>query len=273
MKKQETKRKKAVHAVIITLALFAFAYKFKAQDKIYFHNGDGIFAKVIEVNDTEIKYKAHDNLSGPLHIILRSDVRLISYENGIKEVFGNEHLNPVTVTPHLAKDTDNFMPPKSRTFAGPRFGFTYITVGTIADKLSKDGKNPVITQFGWQFETRMFSIQDGTQGIVEFIPLIGGMEQGTFLPSANLLIGLRGGGERAYEFALGPNLSLAGLGMVFAAGANFRSGYINFPVNIAFVPSVNHVDTYQDASGAAYKKTIRTGFRISLTVGFNMRKT
>ena len=35
---------------------------------------------------------------------------------------------------------------------------------------------------------------------------------------------------------MGPNLSLGGISMVFVSGYNFKSGDLNMPVNIGFVP-------------------------------------
>ncbi len=60
----------------------------------------------------------------------------------------------------------------------------------------------------------------------------------------------------------GPNLSLSGIGMVFAVGKNFQSGNLNFPVNIAFVPG----------KSSAWGDGDPTGDRISLMLGFNMSK-
>ena len=135
---------------------------------------------------------------------------------------------------------------------GPRVGFTQISAGKTANNLkSKMGVNPFITQFGWQFETQFFSLSSGTCGLIEVVPLIGGLEQGVILPSGNLLIGLRN--HKGYEFGFGPNLSLAGPALVLAAGVTFHSEDVNFPVNIALVPS-------------------KDGMRLSLLVGFNARK-
>ncbi len=79
------------------------------------------------------------------------------------------------------------------------------------------------------------------------------MEQGKFLHSVSSLIGVRAGS--GFEFAVGPNLSVGGVGMVFSIGQNFTSGNLNLPMNLAFVPG-------RDGSGS----------RISLMVGFNMSK-
>jgi hypothetical protein len=58
-----------------------------AQDVITTKKGEDIFSKVVEITLSEIKYRKHDNLSGPLISILKSDVMLIRYENGTKDVF------------------------------------------------------------------------------------------------------------------------------------------------------------------------------------------
>ena len=130
---------------------------------------------------------------------------------------------------------------------GPRFGFTYITDGSLMYNLNDlpnvSNANPLIAQFGWQFE-RQFMNAGHTAGIVEFIPLIGGFEQGLFLPSFSTLVGIRK--SNGFELAVGPNLSLSGIGMVLGAGFNIKRGDINFPINIAFVPSVNKVLNFND---------------------------
>ena len=133
--------------------------------------------------------------------------------------------------------------------SGPRFGFTYISDGSlmynINDLPNVSKANPLIAQFGWQFE-KQFMNAGNTAGIVEFIPLIGGFEQGLFLPSFSTLVGIRS--ANGFELAVGPNLSLSGVGMVLGAGFNLKSGNINFPINIAYVPSVNRVFDFNDYS-------------------------
>lgn len=178
--------------------------------------------------------------------------------------------------------------------SGPRIGFTYITPGSLIDNLSDlpniGEANPVIAQFGWQLETR-FMDAGTTAGIVEFIGLIGGFEQGLFLPSISTMVGFRK--SSGFELAAGPNLSLSGVSMVIGAGFNFKSGNINFPVNIAYVPSISKseitqhsqdawVDYVYDADGnyttvqhpAIPEISVNrdTGHRISIIVGFNSSK-
>jgi hypothetical protein len=56
-------------------------------DEVILKNGDTFQAKVIEIGVTEIKYKKCNNLEGPTVSIFKSDVFLIKYANGTKEVF------------------------------------------------------------------------------------------------------------------------------------------------------------------------------------------
>ena len=104
-------------------------------------------------------------------------------------------------------------------------------------------------------------------------------------------------GARTYsglEFAVGPNLSMGGIAMVFGIGYNFRSGDLNMPVNIAFVPgriatrNIEGIweDVYYDPDGipdngdeyleqevktsGPYNVDYHTGNRFSITFGFNL---
>ena len=59
----------------------------KAQDIIVKTNAEEIKSKVLEVTQTEIKYKKFENLTGPTYSISKSETFMIKYENGIKDVF------------------------------------------------------------------------------------------------------------------------------------------------------------------------------------------
>ena len=91
---------------------------------------------------------------------------------------------------------------------GPRMGFSLAT-GDAANVLtgpeSEGGYNmyPVTFQFGWQKEWQYLSAGD-FQALVEFIPMIGGLESGKFIPSMTFLNGFRMG-KKGWEFAFGPS--------------------------------------------------------------------
>jgi hypothetical protein len=137
--------------------------------------------------------------------------------------------------------------------SGPRIGVTGITPGQATDELG----SYFIGQYGWQLETR-FSNGEGFCGLAEFVFLVGGTEQGYFLPSISSLVGYRN--TNGFEAAVGPNISITGIGFVLAMGYNFKSGSLNIPVNLSWVPSTNNP---LFGSGP-------TGHRISITFGFNM---
>ena len=191
------------------------------------------------------------------------------------------------------------------SLAGPRIGVVYITaspgsmwlngdidldeIGDLPPNYDEIVKGAFTTLYGWQWESRFAEGGDVT-GIVEWVALAGGMERGKFLPSVSSLVGART--NSGFEFAIGPNLSLSGVGMVFGLGYNFKSGNLNMPVNIAFLPgrkSSSTVETYIEndqgpdglwgtsddingGPGPSYDVDYNTGSRISITVGFNMNR-
>lgn len=71
--------------IILTLGIFTASVF--SQDIITKKTGEDISAKVTEVTQTEIKYKKYDNLEGPIFSILKSEVLMIRYENGTKDIF------------------------------------------------------------------------------------------------------------------------------------------------------------------------------------------
>jgi hypothetical protein len=203
-----------------------------------------------------------------------------------------------------------------QSLAGPRLGVVYISASPASAFLNGDFKifkeykseadveedydniansGALTSLYGWQFESR-FADGGNITGIVEWIVLVAGMERGKFLPSVSSMVGART--ASGLEFAVGPNLSLANLGisMVLGVGYNFKVGKLNMPVNFAFVPGnnkerdiswenegevlvdpdgiPNNGDEYSDWQYEHGKKevTFNTGHRFSITCGFNLNK-
>ncbi len=72
---------------LLLIILFASSSNFiKAQDTLTMRSGENIIVKIIEVGSSEVKYKKIDNLNGPSFSILKSEVSMIQYENGSKDV-------------------------------------------------------------------------------------------------------------------------------------------------------------------------------------------
>ncbi len=59
-----------------------------AQDVIVRKDGSTILSKVIEIGNTEVKYKKFSNQNGPTYAN-KSAIQTINYENGEKETFDN----------------------------------------------------------------------------------------------------------------------------------------------------------------------------------------
>ena len=198
-----------------------------------------------------------------------------------------------------------------QSLAGPRIGIVLISespgaaflngdlpldkFGELPSNYSDITKNAITSLYGWQWESR-FADAGSVTGIVEWIALVAGMERGKFLPSVSSMVGART--ATGLEFAIGPNLSLNGISMVFGAGYTFKSGNLNLPVNFAFVPGrketmnigseyeykpvtidpdgiPNNGDEYFDEEYTlipAYTVDYNTGSRFSITLGFNLVK-
>jgi len=86
--------------------------------------------------------------------------------------------------------------------------------------------------------------------MTEFVVLVGGMEQGLFLPSASWLLGVRK--PDGWEAGIGPTITGAGVQLAMAAGITRSLGYLNVPFNVALAPG-------------------RRGAALSITTGFTMR--
>ena len=149
---------------------------------------------------------------------------------------------PVLVPPR----TDNV------SLGGPRFGVTYLSDGIVEYLADNEiDVSGMVTQFGWQFEKQFYGGGGGPAAVTEWVLLVGGLEQGAFLPSLSWLVGLRT--ERGAEIGVGPNVTPAGAALALAAGVTTRMGALNIPINVAVVPS-------------------KRGLRVSVLTGFSMRR-
>lgn len=118
---------------------------------------------------------------------------------------------------------------------GPRFGFTTFT-GETADRRDLAGLEPIMSQFGWQFETQIVSMTGGSKALMEWVFLVGGVEQDELNLSLGWLAGYRLASN--VEFGVGPNISMTKDGdrttsMLMAAGTTMPFGDLYVPVNVA----------------------------------------
>jgi hypothetical protein len=150
---------------------------------------------------------------------------------------------------------------------GPRIGVSYVLVGfeefdAEVQNIFPDSSRqyiPIFTQFGLNLEQRIRLGDTKSHFAFQEVLLLGGLDQGIFLPSLSVLVGFRS--RAGLEFGLGPNLSLnrssghlaLSLAVAFSAGWTFVFSNVFVPVDLAFVPSPQ-------------------GSRLSVLSGFNFKK-
>lgn len=74
---------------IMTISFLILTSYLYAQDTIRTISGDEIIAKVLEVNNKEIKYKKTSNINGPTYLLKKNEIISITYTNGETEVLLN----------------------------------------------------------------------------------------------------------------------------------------------------------------------------------------
>jgi hypothetical protein len=102
---------------------------------------------------------------------------------------------------------DNYL-----NLSGPRMGYTFFTgegAEVIRAGKSQGGydRNPAFFQMGYQFEKQYLN-QGNVQALVEFVPMITGLDQGLFIPSLTLFNGIRNN-KNGLEFAVGPSINIS----------------------------------------------------------------
>jgi len=81
---------------------FSFTSSFlDAQDTLYKTYGSKQIVKIIEVNETQVKYKPASNLNGPGYVINKVDILKIAYETGLIDSF------PKNITKNKIPDPRN----------------------------------------------------------------------------------------------------------------------------------------------------------------------
>ena len=80
--------------LLLAIAMLSISQSF-AQDRLFFLNGDETDVKITEVTSSEVKYKRLDNLEGPSFSTLKTELFMIKYANGDKEMITAQNAEPV----------------------------------------------------------------------------------------------------------------------------------------------------------------------------------
>jgi hypothetical protein len=171
-------------------------------------------------------------------------------------------LYPATI---FAQSSDEETPTrlKAHTLNGPRLGISYVPSGLLqrnselAQKLEKAQIGTTISQFGWHFEWLVTPQGGGPSFVTQLVPFLGGVEYGTVIPSASLVLGIRM--PMGFEFGMGPNALFTfnkaapvTTSLIVAIGQSFDFGGVSIPLNLAL-------------------STSREGNRFSFVFGYALR--
>lgn len=155
----------------LSFILFIIINSVFAQDDIIFSNGNELNGKILEVTDDLVKFKPADNSEGPVYSYKKSQILMIKYLNGKKEIlveskYRRNHLPKI----YFVSDS---------SFKLNRRVFSYII------------------RTGWEnaHDAQTYSYYNGNGGIIS-LPFF--YNENTFY--AEVLVGTRG---KHYQYAAG----------------------------------------------------------------------
>lgn len=77
-------------SLLVCVILCGLTSDLFSQDVIFLSNGNEIEAKIIKIGDSEIEYKKWSNQEGPTYTEKTSNIFMIKYQNGEKEIIENK---------------------------------------------------------------------------------------------------------------------------------------------------------------------------------------
>ena len=164
--------------------------------------------------------------------------------------------------PAAARQTSDTLPRLvERNLSGPRFGLTYVGIkDELKERLPPGEFHRVISQFGWHFEHQITPEGGGPQFVIQFVPMVAGVEHGFFIPNATLAVGIRL--PSGFEAGIGPNIQLpknlargsVTSALLVAVGKSFHFGGVSIPMNVAYAINPN-------------------GNRVSFVLGYAIQRT
>ncbi len=131
--------KKSILLSIFSILCSGFLF---AQDIIILKTGIEVKSKVLEITQSEIRYKKFENLDGPTISISKADVVMIKYQNGTNDIISTNQPKQETETPQAPSRLNN-RPFRMGFYAEPlgivQFGPHIGAEMTIANHLIIDG--------------------------------------------------------------------------------------------------------------------------------------
>jgi F0F1-type ATP synthase membrane subunit c/vacuolar-type H+-ATPase subunit K len=84
--------------IFLFVAVTLIATHAVSQDIITKKNGEDVLAKITEMTKSEVRYKLYDTQDGRIFTLMKSDILMIRYENGTKEIFTDTSTAPPPAT-------------------------------------------------------------------------------------------------------------------------------------------------------------------------------
>jgi hypothetical protein len=137
-----------------------------------------------------------------------------------------------------SSDSDRTVTFSRRNMGGPRLGITYVFGDTkLSRSIDRNRMGRQLSQFGWHFEYQVIPEGNGPQFIVQFTPLVAGVEYGKFIPGGTVAMGVRF--PSGWEFGLGPNVvattdHVSPTSLVVAFGKSLDYGGVSIPLNLVY---------------------------------------
>jgi len=185
--------------LLILFAVMGTGIVLYAQDVILKKDGSEIIAKVIEITEQQIKYNDFDFQTGPIRNINISEVFMIKYENGQKEVFKEQ----TTTSPSPEKFDNN-------TFTDLKTEF--YRIGTNDSEMLIFFKNNNFTKYYNAFESACRARNTGRKLLGAGIGLTAG---GLVCAAIGITVGYNNSYNNSYYSNNDPYILLACAGMAF----------------------------------------------------------
>jgi len=241
--------------ISITLLFFASGY-LHAQDTLYKADGSVHIVKILEVNDSQVKYKLYDNQEGPLYVIGKDNVTRIKFENGLIEDFP-VHL-PEKIIPLIKID------PRTTDF-----GRNFISVN-IFDLLTQ---NTLTFGYEYTFKSGLISLK---------VPVSFRFDNNGYYPGhksfgTGLDLNLYPYGQGKAKFFYGPSFEYrkyefsnsnyeinSVYALLFQAGYLFQpTKHLNFSINagIGYARLISDNSYYNNTGDVATKAGLNIGYK------------
>jgi len=139
-----------------------------AQDVIILKNGNDIQAIVQEISDDNVKYKKYDNINGPNYTLKKTEIFMIRYANGSKDVFAdntapvaNVAPTPVTTQQSVQNKTEIYVNTQKKMYIWKPEETIYMRTNTLDGKsISLEIKDSRVITSGSKVKTSFSEISD-----------------------------------------------------------------------------------------------------------------